>query len=97
MLILTSKEFVGEIASRIRALRLETQWSQKELAARAGVHLATYQVFEHTGKISLERLYKIAMALQREHDFDSLFAPQPIRDIAELIPKPARQRGRTSK
>jgi transcriptional regulator with XRE-family HTH domain len=97
MLILTSREFTGEIASRIRALRLENKWSQKELAARAGVHLATYQVFERTGKISLERLYKVATALQREHDFDALFAPLPIRSIDELIPKPTRQRGRTSK
>lgn len=97
MLLLPPKEFVKEIASRIRALRLENGWSQQELAARAGVSFGTYQLFERTGKVSFERLYRIAIALHRNQEFEELFKPLPIRDIDELMPKPTRKHGRTSR
>jgi transcriptional regulator with XRE-family HTH domain len=97
MLLHNPKQQVKEIAARVRALRLELAWSQKELAARAGVSFGTYQLFERTGKISLERLFRIAVALNRGQEFDSLFQPRPIRDIDDLIPKPTRKHGRTSR
>ncbi|MBM3857269.1 MAG: helix-turn-helix transcriptional regulator [Verrucomicrobia bacterium] len=90
----TPQQILKNIASRIRFLRLERGWSQQELATRAAIRLATYQLFERTGKISLERLYRIAIALQRGKEFEELFKPLPIRSITELIPKPQRQRGK---
>ena len=84
------------IAGRIRFLRLERGWSQHEIASRAAIRLATYQVFERTGKISFERLYRIAVTLQRTKEIEDLFKPLPIRSIDELIPKPQRQRGKSS-
>ncbi|MBX9742218.1 MAG: helix-turn-helix domain-containing protein [Chthoniobacterales bacterium] len=82
------------IASRIRFLRLERGWSQQEIASRAAICLATYQLFERTGKISFQRLYRIAVTLQRTKEIEDLFQPLPIRSIDELIPKLQRQRGR---
>lgn len=78
-------------------LRLQLGWSQQELARRAGVAFGTYQLFEQTGKITLERLFLISVALGRENDFKEIFVPLPIRSIEELKPKSVRKRGRTIK
>lgn len=83
------------IAQRVRKLRLERGWSQLELAARANIRVATYQVFERTGSIALERLYRIAIALQRTSELENLFQPLPIKSLEELAPKPERKRGRS--
>jgi len=85
-----------QIADRIRLLRLNQEWSQREVAARAEIPLATYRLFETTGKISLERLLRVATALHRSQDFENLFAPPPIRSIDDLVDKrPKRKRGRS--
>ncbi len=86
---------LNNIALRVRTLRLERGWSQLELAARANIRLATYQVFERTGSISLERLYRIAVALQRANELENLFQPLPIKSLEELMPQPQRKRGRS--
>jgi hypothetical protein len=70
---------------------------QQEIVSRAAVRLATYQVFERTGKISFERLYRIAVTLNRATEIEDLFKPLPIRSLEELLPKPQRQRGKSSK
>ena len=92
----TPQNVLKNIALRVRFLRLERGWSQQELASRAAVRLATYQLFERTGKISLDRFYRIAVALQRAKEIEELFKPLPIRSIDELIPKPQRQRGKSA-
>jgi transcriptional regulator with XRE-family HTH domain len=93
--VTTPRHILKNIAARIRFLRLERRWSQREIASRAAVRLATYQVFERTGKISFERLYRIAVTLQRAQEIEDLFKPLPIRSLDELLPKPQRQRGRS--
>ncbi|WP_043588743.1 helix-turn-helix domain-containing protein [Geminisphaera colitermitum] len=97
MILLSPKEFIRDIAKKVRALRLQLGWSQQELARRAGISFGTYQLFEQTGKITLERLFLISVALGREDDFKNLFAPLPIRAIEELEARPVRKRGRTIK
>ena len=94
MILSSPEEFGLSLAGRIRRLRLDQGWSQKEMADRSGVKFATYQLFELTGRISLERLYRLAVALRRGHEFDGLFQPLPVRSIEELAPKPLRKRGR---
>ena len=92
----TSKDLAQQIADRIRQVRLAHEWSQAEVAARAGVALDTYRLFERTGKISLERLVRVAIALHRSRDFESLLEPAEIRSIDELeVKRPARKRGRS--
>jgi len=90
----TPQQVLKNIADRVRFLRLERGWSQQEIAQRSSINLATYQVFERTGKISLDRLFRIAVALQRAQEIEELFKPLPIRSIEDLVPKPQRQRGK---
>jgi transcriptional regulator with XRE-family HTH domain len=92
----TSAELAMRIAERIRQVRLAHGWSQAEVAARAGVALDTYNLFERTGKISLERLLRLAIALHRSRDFEKLLEPAEIRSIDELeVRRPVRKRGRS--
>ena len=81
----TIKECILEIASRIRDLRLGKNYSQTELALRAGIKPATYIYFERTGKISFERLVKILMALNRVNDLDRFLKPITVEDLAENL------------
>jgi transcriptional regulator with XRE-family HTH domain len=93
----TSREISRAIASRVKVLRLNRGWTQQELADRSGIALATYRSFERTGRISLERLLKIATILDARAGFDQLFAPPPARSLAELAARsesPGRKRGR---
>jgi transcriptional regulator with XRE-family HTH domain len=87
------------LAGRVKALRLERRWTQQEVAERAGVALPTYRVFERSGRISIERLLKLAVVLDARAGFDQLFAPGPARSLAELEQRseqPSRRRGKRS-
>ncbi len=90
----SAQEITHALATRVRQLRLERGWTQRELAERAGISPATYQLFERTGQIALERLVNISIALSRTGEIENLFSPTPIRSVDELAPKPQRQRGR---
>ncbi|CAN5178947.1 hypothetical protein BH09GEM1_BH09GEM1_46610 [soil metagenome] len=89
----------GRLAERMRQRRLAEGWSRLELSARSGVALATLQKFEQTGKISLERLLRLAAALDVLRDFERLLAAGPsANSLAELEVAQAargRVRGRT--
>jgi hypothetical protein len=67
------------------------------LAERAGISPATYQLFELKGRIALDRLVNVAIALSRTGEIENLFASMPIRSVDDLAPKPLRQRGRRSR
>ncbi len=92
----TPQHVFKTIALRVRSLRLDRGWSQQEIATRAAVRLPTYQIFERTGKISLERLYRIAVTLQRSKEIEALFMPLLVKSLDELLPKQQRQRGKSS-
>jgi transcriptional regulator with XRE-family HTH domain len=78
------KELALGLARRVKVLRLEREWTQQELAERAGVALATYQRFERTGNVSLERLLRIAVVLDARGGFDRLFVRPEARSLDEL-------------
>lgn len=82
--LLTPPEVAQAIATRARALRLARGWTQAELAARAGVAVSTLRLFERTGQVALDRLLRIAMALDALRAFGELFAPPPARTLADL-------------
>ena len=91
------REFAQLLADRVKRLRLERGWSQREIADRSGIALATYRRFERSGRISLERLLKLAVILDAQADFDGLFAPPPARSLSELEQRearPTRKRGK---
>jgi transcriptional regulator with XRE-family HTH domain len=75
-------ESVGE---RVRKLRLSQDLSQKALADRAGVGVATVSRFEKTGSVSLENALRVALALRAETAFDQLFAAPEFTSLDEAL------------
>lgn len=97
--IQSPREIARTLARRVKVLRLERGWTQQETAERAGLALATYRVFERTGRISLERLLKLAVILDARGGFEHLFVAPPARSLAELeqrSQRPSRKRGKRS-
>lgn len=93
----TPSEMSAQLAERVRQDRLARGWTQAGLAARSGIPLATYRLFEQTGQISLERLIAISGALSRSAEWSTLFKPRAAQSLDELDPtRPTRQRGRRS-
>ena len=80
-----SPQIAGKIAQRVQKRRKERHFSQSELASLAGVSFASYKRFEQKHEISFDSLIKIAIALDMEKDFDSLFATPQFSSIEELI------------
>jgi len=91
----TPREIQLILSQRVKRLRLINEWTQAELAERAGITLVSLKRFESTGKISLERLSLIALALGRLNELMQLFEEPEIMtlsDIKKLTKK--RQRGK---
>lgn len=90
----SAPEVAADLASRIRARRLQRAWTQAEMARRAGLKEPTYVLFERTGKISLLRLLKVLDLLGLMDEFDRIgrerdFAGLKLEDVV----KPPRKRG----
>lgn len=79
---------LGAVGERARQLRLLRKLRQDELAARAGVGVATIHRFEKTGTASLENVLRIATALHAEAAFDKLFEPPPYASLDEALARP---------
>lgn len=74
-----------QIAGRVKERRLEKNWTQKFVASKAGIPLATYRRFEREGEVSLRGLVMVAIAIEMESDFETLFATKSYQSIDELI------------
>ena len=97
--IQSQREIARALARRVKVLRLERGWTQQETAERAGLALATYRRFERSGRISLDRLLKLAVILNARGDFERLFVAAPAKSLAELEQRslqPSRKRGKRS-
>lgn len=81
----TWNEINKEIAGNVRQLRKRKKITQSELAKKSGVSFASIKRFEQTGEISLQSLTKIAIALNVEHELETLFASVPFSSIEEII------------
>ena len=91
----TPQEITVAIGQRVRARRLERAWSQAELAARAGIALATLKVCEQAGQVSLARLVRIMTALGRLADLDTVLTAAAPASL-DAMTRRQRKRGRTS-
>lgn len=91
-------EIADLMARRVKALRLERGWTQREIADRSGISVATYRRFERSGRISLERLLKLSVILDAQGGFEHLFTLPPARSLADLEEedRPTRKRGKRS-
>ena len=84
------------ISKRVKERRLEKNFTQKTLASRAGLTLASYRRFEASGEISLRSLVMIALALDMTTEFETLFSTptyQSINQLLNLEHSPKRKRG----
>lgn len=63
-------------AQNVAAIRKNINWTQQDLALKSGVSYGSIKRFERFGKISFESLLKIAEALGRLSDFESLLLPK---------------------
>jgi transcriptional regulator with XRE-family HTH domain len=81
----TPKDFLFEIAQRVKLLRKQKKYSQKEMAFRSNLSLGSYKRFETTGQISFESLLQIAFVINRLDDFDSLFVKSNSEEIKRLF------------
>lgn len=75
----------NKIKNRVRNKRKTLKLSQEELANRSGVSFGSVKRFENTGEISLTSLLKIAVVLESEEDFNSLFARKNYQSLQEVI------------
>lgn len=66
------------LAGKVRSLRKEKGYSQKEFAERTGVSLGSIKRFEQTGQVSLESLLKMAHLLDKLSDFENILNPPKI-------------------
>lgn len=90
-------EIAQEFAARVRSRRLKREWSQAEMAGRAGVKLATYIHFERTGRISLLRVLKILGVLDLLPEFERIGQARDLHGLTlNDVVRPDRQRGRRS-
>lgn len=101
MMISLTRKYPSEmaiyLAKQARSKRLSLNLSQQTLGDRSGVSYGVIKKFEHSGKISLESLLKIALVLDCLEVFEILFAPkkpEQALSLDELIETKPRQRGR---
>ena len=90
-------EMAVGIAKKAQDKRLKLNWSQKTLSEKSGVSYGTLKKFEQTGKISLESLLKIALALDEIHQFENLFSKENNTlptSLDALLDDKSRKRGR---
>lgn len=89
--LLSPEEIRVGIAQRAKNERLKKNWTRDECATRSGVSHSSLRRFEIEGKISLENLVLLALALGCEESFSKLFDKEEVPSIAELK-KGTRQR-----
>ena len=75
MLLMTITEAREQVGQYIKEQRVRFGYTQKSLADRSGVNLATLRKFEQTGVISLESLLKIFKVLQLISNFEKAIKP----------------------
>lgn len=73
------------VAHRIKRRRLERCWTQKLLASKTGIPISTYRRFELKGEISFHNLVMIAIVLDTEDDFATLFSLRNYQNMDELL------------
>ena len=72
------EERMNDLASRFKVYRKKAKLTQLELADRSGVSYGTIKRFERTGKISLESLWQLAIAIGCDDQLDHIFSEPPL-------------------
>jgi transcriptional regulator with XRE-family HTH domain len=72
-MLATTPEICLELGQRLRARRLMQEWSQVELARRAGLSSGTIKNLETKGQASLESFIQVVTALGLADELSELF------------------------
>ncbi len=78
-------DILKSTAQNVSLLRKEKSLTQQELAEKSGVSYGSIKRFERFGKISFESLLKIAEALGRLDEFETLFVPTGSKELEKLF------------
>lgn len=89
----TAREQATELAARSKALRLNANITQVQMAERAGMSANAYRIFERTGKTSLPSYLSIVAALRRSRELADHLAPAPA-PVEETMRQRAHAKGR---
>lgn len=81
-----------DLGARLRTLRLARGWSQQELAERAGIALSTLKQLESQGMGSLQRLVRVAIALDADSELRELFSRPQAMESIDAVKRGERQR-----
>lgn len=81
----TPNFIMSGIAQRVKQRRLEKGWTQKMLAAKAGLSLPSYRRFESSGEISVRSLVMLAFALDMTDEFETLFSSKTYQSIDDIV------------
>lgn len=94
-LLPSDREAVRQFLDGLRQHRLKQNWSQVEMARRAGLSRPAYQNFENGyGNITLRNLLKILGVLGLTERFAQMIPPVTEEPTLAALTKPARQRAR---
>lgn len=78
-------DILKSTAQNVAKLRKEMNWTQKDLVDKSGVSYGSIKRFERSGKISFESLLKIAEALSRLDEFETLLLPKENKRLEKLF------------
>jgi transcriptional regulator with XRE-family HTH domain len=73
------------IAERVKRRRLEKGWTQKVLAAKAGLSYSSYRRFESSGEVAMRSLVMLAFALDMTDEFETLFSNKTYQSIDDIL------------
>ena len=95
ILLITPADVMLQTAQRAKALRLEQNITQQELADKVGIAVGTVKRFEKSGEIQFNHLLRIALVLGGLEDFSSIFAADDVpASLYEFKAAKVRQRAR---
>jgi len=78
-------DILKSTAQNVAELRKELNWTQMDLVDKSGVSYGSIKRFERFGKISFESLLKIAEALNRLDEFETLLLPKGNKRLEKLF------------
>jgi transcriptional regulator with XRE-family HTH domain len=82
--LMSPKEIVVELGSRLKSRRLSLRVTQEELAQRAGLNVGTIKNLEaKTGACTLDTVVRASVALGLADHFEQIFIVKP-KSIAQM-------------
>ena len=85
-------DLIRAIGERLRVARLARGWTQEELAERSGIALSTLKLLEAKGQGSLQRLARVAVALNLDEELRDLFSRPSAMESIDAVKRRERER-----